>query len=43
MKIGKQKKGDKVSLSPQCLKDLYKLILLELTPNERASVAIYEL
>eukprot|EP00347_Sterkiella_histriomuscorum_P011160 403373523 len=43
MKVAKQKKGDKVSLNPQCLKDLYKLIMAELSPNERASVAIYEL
>lgn len=43
MKVGKQRKGDKVSLNPQCLKDLYRLIMTELSPNERASVAIYEL
>lgn len=43
MKVGKQKIGDKVSLNPQLLKDLYKLVMLELTPTERASIAIYEL
>ncbi|CDW88250.1 UNKNOWN [Stylonychia lemnae] len=43
MKVGKQKVGDKVSLNPQCLKELYRLIMTELNPNERASIAIYEL
>ena len=43
LKVGKQKKGDKVTLNPQALKDLYKLVMLELTPNERAAVALYEL
>ena len=43
MKVGKQRKGDKVSLNPCALKDLYKLIMMDLSPNERASIAIYEL
>jgi len=43
MKVGKQKKGDKVSLNPQHLKELYRLIMTELNANERASIAIYEL
>ncbi len=43
MKVGKQRKGDKVSLNPSILKELYKLVMMELTPNEKASVAIYEL
>ena len=43
LKVGKQKKGDRVSLNPQILKELYKLVTLELNPNERASIAIYEL
>ncbi len=43
MKVGKQKKGDKVSLNPQCLKDLYNLVMMELKPQEKASIAIYEL
>ena len=40
---GKQKKGDSVSMSPQVLKDLYRLVMLELKPNERSQIAIYEL
>ena len=43
MKVGKQKKGDKVSINPQALKDLYKLVMLELSPSERSAIAIYEL
>ena len=43
LKVGKQKKGDTVTLNPQSLKDLYKLVMLELSPSERAAVAIYEL
>jgi hypothetical protein len=43
MKVYKQKKGDKVSLCPSMLKDLYELIMMELSKIERASIAIYEL
>jgi hypothetical protein len=43
MKVGKPKKGDRVSLNPQVLKDLYRLIMMELSANERSSIAIYEL
>ena len=43
MKVYKQKKGDKVSLCPSMLKDLYELIMMEFSELERASIAIYEL
>jgi len=43
MKVYKQKKGDKVSLCANMLKDLYKLVLMELSELERSSIAIYEL
>jgi hypothetical protein len=43
MKVYRQKKGDKVSLCPHLLKDLYDLISMELTKLERSSVSIYEL
>jgi hypothetical protein len=43
MKVGKQKQGDKVSLNPHLLKDLYRLVMMNLTPIERSSIAIYEL
>jgi hypothetical protein len=43
MKVFKQKKGDKVSLCPQMLKELYELTMLEFSKIERASVSIYEL
>ena len=42
-KVGKQKKGDAVSLNPQALKDLYRLVRMELTPSEQSQIAIYEL
>ena len=43
MKVYKQRKGDKVSLCPQMLRELYDLVMLEFTDLEKASVAIYEL
>ena len=43
MKVYKQKKGDRVSLCPQMLKDLYSLILLEFSELEKSSIAIYEM
>ena len=43
MKVYKQKKGDKVSLCPQMLRELYELLMLEFTEIERASISIYEL
>lgn len=42
-KVGKQRKGEAVSLSPESLKDLYRLVMLELKPQERSQIAIYEL
>jgi hypothetical protein len=42
-KVCKQKKGDEVFLNPAHLKDLYRLIILSLTPSERSQIAIYEL
>lgn len=43
MKVYKQRKGDKVSLCPQMLRELYDLIIYEFTDVEKASIAIYEL
>ena len=43
MKVYKQKKGDKVSLCPSMLKDLYELIMMEFSKLECASISIYEL
>ena len=43
LKVYKQKKGDRVSLCPQMLRELYELIMLEFTNLEKASILIYEL
>lgn len=43
LKVYKQKKGDRVSLCPQMLRELYDLIMLTFTKLEKASIAIYEL
>lgn len=32
-----------MSLSPHLLKDLYRLVIMEMSPTERSSIAIYEL
>ena len=43
LKTYKQKKGDKVILSPALLKDLYDIMLMELTPQEISNISPYEL
>ena len=43
MKVYKQKKGDRVSLCPAMLKELYSLILLEFSDLEKSSISIYEM